>query len=85
MAEGRLVLGLEILDPAPELLDPGALRRVNREAWDRLLAMTDDDLKQLLGSCLDGGQLGALVRRRELLMEHVKGLVAGRGEAAVFY
>ena len=71
--------------PAPELLDPEALRRVNREAWDRLLAMTEDDLKALLGRCLDGGQLGALVRRRELLVEHVEALVEERGEAAVFY
>jgi len=71
--------------PVSELLDPAALRRVNREAWTRLVEMDEDDMKEMLGTCLDPGQIGALAKRRELLVEHVQGLVAERGEDLVFY
>jgi hypothetical protein len=36
-----------------------------------------------LGDDLDGGQVVALAKRRELLIEHVKGLLARTGEPAV--
>lgn len=71
--------------PVAELLDPEALRRVNRQAWERLVAMSEDDMRALLGTCLDGGQLAALVGRRDLLVEHVERLVEERGEDLVFY
>jgi hypothetical protein len=71
--------------PVPELLDPEALRRVNREAWTHILALTEEDMKEMLGTCLDAGQLGALAKRRDLLVEHVERLVAERGEDLVFY
>jgi hypothetical protein len=71
--------------PQSELLDPGKLEKVNRRAWDRLGAMSDDDLKDTVRDDLDVQQLQALVARRALLVEHVQRLVAERGEAAVFY
>lgn len=71
--------------PERQLLKPEALARVKRRVWDRLRAMTEDDLRGLLGDYLDGGQLSALAKRRELLIEHVEGLVAERGESAVLY
>jgi len=71
--------------PVPELLDPEHLRRVNRQAWSRLTTMTDDELQDIVGSSLDGGQAAALARRRQLLIEHVERLVDERGEDAVFY
>jgi hypothetical protein len=71
--------------PVPELLAPEKLAKVNRRVWDRLLATAEEDLKEVLGDHLDGGQLHALVKRRELLIERVEGLVAERGEDAVFY
>jgi len=71
--------------PVSELLDPAALRRVNREAWTHLVGMDEERMKEMLGTCLDPGQIGALAKRRELLVEHVKGLVAERGEELVFY
>jgi hypothetical protein len=71
--------------PERQLLNPEALARVKRQVWDRLLATTKKDLKVLLGDYLDGKQIDALARRREALIEHVEGLVADRGEGAVFY
>ena len=71
--------------PQSELLDPDELEKVNREAWARLGAMSDDDLKDAVRDHLDVQQLEALVARRGLLVERVRRLVAERGEAAVFY
>jgi hypothetical protein len=71
--------------PKNELLAPEKLRRVNRQVWDRLQAMSDDELKDLVREHLDGGQLQALVRRRRLLVERVRGIVDDLGEDIVFY
>jgi hypothetical protein len=71
--------------PERQLLNPETLARVKRRVWDRLLAMTEDDLKGLVGDYLDGGQMSALAKRRELLIEHFEQLVAERGEGAVLY
>ncbi len=71
--------------PQGELLAPEKLRRINRQALDRLQAMSDDELKDLVREYLDAGQLNALVRRRQLLVELVRGLVDDLGEDVVFY
>jgi hypothetical protein len=71
--------------PAVDLLAPERLRKVNRRVWDRLRAADEEDLREVVGDYLDRGQLRALAKRRELLLEHVERLVAERGEGAVFY
>lgn len=71
--------------PKAELLDPEALEKVNRKAWDRLESMSDEELKDVVRSHLDVDQLEALVKRRALLTERVQALVDEKGEAAVFY
>jgi hypothetical protein len=71
--------------PERQLLNPEVLARVKRRVWERLVAMSEDDLKDLVGPYLDGGQVGALVKRRELLIEYIEKLAAERGDTAVFY
>jgi hypothetical protein len=71
--------------PVPELLAPEKLAKVNRRVGARLLATGEEDLEEVLGDYLDGGQLDALATRRELLIECVERLVAERGEEVVFY
>jgi hypothetical protein len=71
--------------PEDQLLDPERVARIRRSVWERLVAMTEDDLKALVGEYLDHGQISALAKRRELLVEHVQRLVAERGEQAVFF
>ena len=66
--------------PVPELLAPDAVKRVNRGVWERLGAMTDEDLRRLVEGALDGGQLSALVLRRQLLLDHVESLLPDVGE-----
>ena len=68
-----------------ELLSPEKLKKINRRIWDRLHALNDDELKDVVREHLDTEQLHCLVKRRELLVELVEGLVAEKGEDQVFY
>jgi hypothetical protein len=70
--------------PVPELLDAERVTRINRAMWTRLREMDEDALKEAVGPYLDGEEVMCLVRRRQLLLEHVEALVAERGEG-VFY
>jgi hypothetical protein len=71
--------------PMAELLSPEKLKMINRQIWDRLQALSDEELKDIVRKHLDTEQLHTLVKRRELLVELVEGLVAEKGEAKVFY
>jgi hypothetical protein len=71
--------------PMAELLSPEKLKIINRQTWDRLQALSDDELKEIVREHLDTEQLRTLVQRRKLLVELVEGLVADKGEAKVFY
>jgi hypothetical protein len=71
--------------PSGELLGAEGVQKVNRRVWERLQAMSDDELKDVVREHLESDQLDALVERRELLAKHVEGLLARLGEDAVFY
>ncbi len=71
--------------PKSELLDPEKLQKVNRVFWERLQAMTDEDLKDVVREHVALDQMVALVERRALLVERVQALVDEKGEDAVFY
>jgi len=71
--------------PQAELLSPEKLKMINRQIWDRLQALSDEELKDIVREHLDTEQLKTLVKRRELLVELVERLVAEKGEAKVFY
>jgi hypothetical protein len=68
-----------------ELLSPDKLTMINRQIWERLQAMSDEELKDVVREHLDTEQLQGLVKRRELLVEFVEGLVAEKGEDKIFY
>ena len=67
-----------------ELLDD-TMARVPRRSWERLLALTENDLKNALQSYLTSVEIGSILKRRDALVEHVDNLIAARGEDAVFY
>lgn len=71
--------------PAEELLDAKRVTKVNRQTWDRLQGLSDDELMDTVREHLDVEQLRALVARRALLVELVEGLIAEKGEKNVFY
>jgi hypothetical protein len=71
--------------PNAELLAPEKVVMINRQIWERLQAMSDEELKDVVRAHLDTEQLNCLVKRRELLVELVEDLVAEKGEDKVFY
>jgi hypothetical protein len=71
--------------PKGELLDPEKLQKVNRVFWERLQALSDEELKDVVREHVALDQMVALVERRALLAERVQALVDEHGEGAVFY
>ena len=61
------------------------MARVPRRSWERLLALTENDLKNALEIYLTPIEIGSILKRRAALVEHVDNLIAARGEDAVFY
>jgi hypothetical protein len=61
------------------------IARVDRAAFDRLVALSENELQSSLGKFLTSAEMSSLVRRRELLIEYVEALVAERGGDAVYY
>lgn len=66
-----------------ELLDDRVVR-VRRKSWERLLGLTEDELRETLRPYLTPPEMRGVIERREILKQHVDGLVAERGDA-VFY
>jgi hypothetical protein len=62
---------------------PRKVERVDAALWDRVTALTQDDLTRALGAWLDRGQLDALVKRRDRMAADVNTLVAKHGRARV--
>jgi hypothetical protein len=58
------------------------LEHVDPELWKRMSALDEASLKAKLGKLLDGGQIHAILQRRELMKKMVDGLVAKLGPAA---
>ena len=59
------------------------IQRVDADLWQRITALSRDDLTRVLGSWLDRGPIDALLARRSRMMEEVEKLVARKGQALV--
>lgn len=66
-----------------ELRDPGKLALCERRLWERLQAITQDQLRRVVSEYLEPRQVSALARRHGLLVAHIAELIAVRGEGAV--
>ena len=60
------------------------LTRVDRDLWDRFLALDEATLQAALGKWLGVGQVPAILGRRDQMAKDIEALVAERSEAAVF-
>ena len=56
-----------------------------RRMWQLLNQVTDDQIRAAIDTYLVSQQMGALVERRGLLVEHIQKLIDERGEAAVIH
>ena len=59
------------------------IQRVDADLWQRITALSRDDLTRVLGSWLDRGLIDALLARRSRMMKEVEKLVARKGQALV--
>jgi hypothetical protein len=62
---------------------PSKVERVDGELWDRMKALTRDDLTRALRSWIDDEAIDAIVERRNRMAAAVDQLVAKKGPALV--
>lgn len=58
------------------------MTRVDREMWEKMLALDEPTLRAALGKWIDRGSIRAMLRRRDAMKTVVDALVAKLGEAA---
>ncbi len=68
-----------------ELMYGSDLARMDRRLMAKLEALDRDQVKKAVGHWLLGGELDAMMKRRELLVAHFKKLIAELGEEKVLY
>ena len=61
------------------------LGRVDRELWNKMAALTLDDLDRGLGKWVGNGEKKALLARRDLMAKEIAAKVAKQGEKFTFY
>lgn len=59
------------------------IERVDAELWDRIKALTREDLDRAVGHWIDSEQVAAIVERRDAMVKIVDKLVAQKGRALV--
>lgn len=59
------------------------IERVDAELWDRMKAITRDDLNRTLGHWIDDEQIAAIIERRDAMVAAVDKLVAQKGRSLV--
>jgi hypothetical protein len=60
------------------------MEHIDRELWDRILALDEPALKAAIGKWVEGGVIRGMVARRDKMKIAIDKLVAASGEAAVF-
>lgn len=60
------------------------MARVDRALWNRMLGLTEEGLTQTLGQWVGGGEIRALLTRRDAMAKEIQKLIAEKGEAAVW-
>lgn len=69
----------------PELQHIKDLNKLDRALLPKLEALERQAVKQAVGDWLTGGEIDALMKRRDLLVAHFKKLIAELGEDKVLY
>ena len=64
---------------------PQLVRWCQRDLWKNLQELNKDVLKQEFKGLLSGGQIKALMERRDLLVEHLQHKIDEKGEGAVLF
>lgn len=62
---------------------PDKLTQIDRPTLEKLRALDAPTLKKAAGKWLEGSEIGALLKRRDAIVEHFQKLAARKGDAAV--
>jgi len=68
-----------------DVLMPQLLVRIDRLLFERLQALTADEIATAAGSSLTTFEIQALLKRRDAIVKHFKAKIAQSGEAPVLY
>ena len=68
-----------------KLRNPQLIRWCRRDLWERLQELDREVLERECKKVLSGSQIGALMARRDLLVQHIQKLIDERGEGAVLF
>jgi hypothetical protein len=68
-----------------ELRNPGRIRMVRRAFWEALKNLSEATVTEVAGKELDGNAIKDMMKRRDLLVAHLQGLIDERGEGAVVW
>lgn len=69
----------------PELMHAKDLAKIDRRLLGRLEQLTPDSVKAATKDFLTKSELEAMMKRRDMLVAHFKGLIAAQGEDKVLY
>ena len=61
------------------------LGRVDRRLWEKMAALTIDDLDRGLDKWVGNNEKKALLQRRDLMAKNIAAMIAKRGEKSVYY
>lgn len=64
---------------------PQTLESCDRQLLARLQTLTDAEVKQAVGGFLTGPEVGAVMQRRDRIVEHYQRLIKAKGEAKILY
>ena len=67
------------------LRNPQLLQRCDRDLWNAMRTLSEDQLKKVMGDNLNGMEIDGLLGRREAIVKLFEEKIAQRGEAAVLY
>ena len=68
-----------------DLKNIAALARVDRKLWEKMQALTIEDLDRGLGDWVGAKEKKSMLLRRDLMAKTIQEMIAKRGETSVFY
>ena len=75
----------EAFAPVPELPPGCGITVCSRKLYAGLLRLDEEAVKSALGEYLSQEEIGALIARKDLIIERIKTLISEKGEAAVLF
>ncbi len=78
----RLIFGVNGIQRS-DSRQPILIRQVPRALYEKIMALTFDDIKQAVGPYLADGDIRAILARKELIKKEIEAMIKQNGEARV--